>query len=157
MRLYSDKIQSREALISIVNTLKSAGKRIVFTNGCFDILHAGHVDYLQRAKKHGDVLVLGLNTDASVKRLKGESRPVQNQDARAFVLSGLACIDYVTLFDEDTPVELISALQPDIHVKGGDYSPEQLPEYAVIKAYGGDVVTEAFVPGYSTTSIIERS
>jgi glycerol-3-phosphate cytidylyltransferase len=157
MNLNSSKILSRESLKEQLILLKNDARKIVFTNGCFDILHAGHVDYLTRAKLHGDVLVIGVNSDSSVRLLnKGDNRPVNPEQARAFVLSGLSSVDFVTIFDEQTPVELIKFLQPDCHVKGGDYKKEELPEYAVIKAYGGDVIIEGFVPGFSTTSILEK-
>lgn len=149
------KIVDRAALIQIRNTLKTAGKTVVFTNGCFDILHAGHVAYLEDARALGDALVLGLNSDASVSRLKGPNRPITSEMNRARVMAGLQAVDYVCLFDEDTPVELIEAIQPDIHTKGGDYAPETLPEYSPIIAYGGRVEIIPFRPGLSSSSVIE--
>ena len=149
------KIVSRPALLQIRNALKLAKKTVVFTNGCFDILHAGHVAYLEDARALGDALVLGLNSDASVSRLKGPNRPITSETNRARVMAGLQAVDYVCLFDEDTPVELIEAIQPDIHTKGGDYAPETLPEYAPIVAYGGRVEIIPFRPGLSSSSVIE--
>lgn len=130
--------------------------RIVFTNGCFDVLHRGHVEYLGAARALGDVLVVGLNTDASVRRLKGPGRPVNPQDDRAYVLAGLAAVDAVTLFDEDTPHTLIAALLPDVLVKGGDYRPEEIVGAEEVRAAGGEVVVAPLVAGRSTTSILER-
>lgn len=150
------KILSRDVAQETIEQLKQNGKKVVFTNGCFDILHVGHVRYLQHARSLGDVLVLGLNTDDSVRRLKGPTRPVHNQDDRAEVLAALSCIDYVVLFDEQTPEAIISELKPSIHVKGGDYTEEQLPEAKIVRAYGGDVVIVDLVPGKSTTNTINK-
>jgi D-beta-D-heptose 7-phosphate kinase/D-beta-D-heptose 1-phosphate adenosyltransferase len=143
-------------LTAIIAAEKARGKRVVFTNGCFDLLHAGHVKYLQKARSLGDLLVLGLNSDASVRRLKGERRPLINEDERAHILAALDCIDYVAIFDEDTPLELITALKPDILTKGGDYSVERVVGKEVVEAYGGRVELVSFVDGKSTTNIIER-
>lgn len=129
---------------------------VVFTNGCFDILHRGHVSYLTQARALGDRLVVGLNDDASVRRLKGAGRPVVSQDDRAYVLAALACVDAVTLFDEDTPAELIAALLPDVLVKGGDYSPEQVVGRDIVESHGGRLVLIPFVAGRSTTDILQR-
>lgn len=131
-------------------------QKIVFTNGCFDLLHPGHIEYLAKARDLGDILIVGLNTDASVKRLKGEGRPTQNQEARAMVLAGLGNVDGVVLFDEDTPLELIKQVQPDVLVKGGDYEVKDIVGYDVVKARGGEVITIPFVDGFSTTSILEK-
>lgn len=131
-------------------------ERLVFTNGCFDILHRGHVEYLNAARALGDRLVVGLNTDASVRRLKGPERPLVPEDDRAFVLAGLACVDAVVLFDEDTPAALIEELVPDVLVKGGDYRVEDIVGGGTVRAAGGEVVVIPFVPGRSTTSIVER-
>lgn len=144
-------------LIDRIAVLKGQDKKIVTTNGCFDILHVGHVRYLQEAKNLGDVLIIGLNTDASVKRLKGDSRPVNNENDRAEVLSALNMVDYVVLFGEDTPVSILSQIQPDIHVKGGDYNVENLPEAKTIQEHGGKLVFVPFVEGKSTTKIIEKA
>lgn len=132
----------------------SADRKIVFTNGCFDILHAGHVDLLSRARKQGDLLVLGLNSDKSVRSIKGEKRPVTKQQQRAFVLAGLACIDYVIFFDEDTPYNLINAVQPDVLVKGGDWTVDNIVGRDIVEGRGGEVLSLALLPGYSTTSVI---
>ncbi|HEY4744385.1 MAG TPA: bifunctional D-glycero-beta-D-manno-heptose-7-phosphate kinase/D-glycero-beta-D-manno-heptose 1-phosphate adenylyltransferase HldE [Desulfuromonadaceae bacterium] len=150
------KIKNLDVLTGIIAAEKNRGKRIVFTNGCFDLLHAGHVKYLQKARGLGDLLVLGLNSDASVRRLKGEKRPLIGEDERAHILAALDCIDYVVLFDEDTPLALITQLKPDILVKGGDYTPEGVVGKEVVEAYGGRVELVAFVDGKSTTNIIER-
>ena len=133
------------------------GERIVFTNGCFDILHRGHVEYLQEAAALGQRLVIGLNSDASVKRLgKAPDRPINDQESRAVVLASLHCVDAVVIFDEDTPLELITALQPDVLVKGGDWKPEQIVGGAVVLASGGEVRSLAFVNGFSTTALVEK-
>ena len=132
------------------------GKKIVFTNGCFDILHVGHVRYLTAAKNFGDVLIVGLNTDESVKKLKGASRPINNQYDRAEVLLGLKAVDHVIFFGEDTAENLIAELQPDIYVKGGDYTLETLPEAKIVQAYGGQIELVQLVEGKSTTKIIEK-
>lgn len=145
------KITDIEKLKEILNK-KNNGKKIVFTNGCFDILHRGHVEYLQKAKGLGDLLVLGLNSDSSVKRLKGESRPINNEKDRAIILSALECVDYIIIFDEDTPLELIKNLKPDILVKGGDYKIENV----VGREYAKETVLIDFVDGYSTTKIIKN-
>ncbi|MEI6822607.1 MAG: D-glycero-beta-D-manno-heptose 1-phosphate adenylyltransferase [Bacteroidota bacterium] len=127
--------------------------KIVFSNGCFDILHAGHVDYLSKAADEGDVLIIGLNTDASTKRLKGPTRPINDQDARAMIMASLSFVTAVVLFDEDTPYNLIKQVQPDVLVKGSDYKPEDIVGYDILKAKGGEVKTLDLLPGYSTTSI----
>jgi len=150
------KIKNRDVLAALIASEKDRGKRIVFTNGCFDLLHAGHVKYLQKARNLGDLLVLGLNSDASVRRLKGEKRPLIGEEERAHILAALDCIDYVVLFDEDTPLELITALKPHILAKGGDYTPEGVVGKDVVEAYGGRVELVSFVDGKSTTNIIER-
>lgn len=150
------KIKNRDVLAALIAAEKAGGKRVVFTNGCFDLLHAGHVKYLQKARNLGDLLVLGLNSDASVRRLKGDKRPLICEDERAHILAALDCIDYVVLFDEDTPLELITALKPHILAKGGDYTPEAVVGKDVVEAYGGRVELVSFVDGKSTTNIIER-
>lgn len=149
----ADKILSRDALVERFGGGRSG--RVVFTNGCFDILHRGHVAYLYQARALGDALVVGLNTDASVRRLKGPERPVVREDDRAFVLAGLGCVDAVTLFDEDTPAELIAALLPDVLVKGGDYAPENVVGRDIVEARGGRLVLLPFVQGRSTTGILD--
>ena len=140
----------------LVEILKSQNKKVVFTNGCFDILHVGHLRYLNEAKKQGDVLIIGVNSDTSVKRLKGESRPINNQFDRAEMLSGLKAVDYTVIFEEDTPEELIATLKPSIHVKGGDYKKEDLPETKIVESYGGEVRILSFVEGKSTTNIVKK-
>ncbi len=130
--------------------------KIVFTNGCFDILHKGHIEYLIKAASLGTKLVIGLNTDASVKRLKGDSRPVNDEKARALLLASLIFVDEVILFDTDTPRDLIDFIQPDVLVKGGDYKTEEIVGYDIVKAKGGEVITLDFIEGYSTTSTIEK-
>ena len=149
-------VPTKEALAALGARLREEGKRIVFTNGCFDLLHVGHLRYLQEARALGDVLVVALNTDASVQRLKGPARPVVPEAERAELLAGLKCVDYVTLFDEPLPNETIAALRPDFHVKGGDYQAESLPETPVVRAGGGKVVIMPLVEGRSTTSLIRR-
>lgn len=130
--------------------------RVVFTNGVFDLLHPGHVDVLIGARTRGDVLVVGLNSDASVKRLKGADRPVRSEGERAYVLAALEAVDAVTLFEQDTPLELVQLLQPDVIVKGGDYSPDTVVGANEVRARGGDVVIIPLTPGHSTTSTIDR-
>lgn len=130
--------------------------RVVFTNGVFDLLHPGHVDVLVGARLRGDSLVVGVNSDASVKRLKGADRPIRGEGERAYVLAALECIDAVTVFDQDTPLELVETLRPDVIVKGGDYSPDTIVGANVVRARGGEVVIIPLTPGYSTTSTIER-
>ncbi len=132
------------------------GKTISFTNGCFDILHSGHIASLSEAAKEGDILIVGVNTDASTKRLKGDERPVNNENSRALLLASLAITDAVTLFDEDTPLELIKAVMPDVIVKGGDYTLDQMIGAKEVMANGGRVVINPIVEGYSTTGIIEK-
>lgn len=146
------KLISKSDIEFILSGENKAGKKIVFTNGCFDILHKGHVSYLKQAKKLGDILIIGLNSDGSVKRLKGTERPINNEKDRAFVLDALEAVDYVVIFDEDTPFELIKTIKPDYLVKGGDYKPENV----VGKEFAGQVVIIDFVNGYSTTSTIDK-
>ena len=150
-----EKIKEREELQRIIKGLTIKGKRIVFTNGCFDLLHVGHVRYLEQAKSLGDVLVVGINGDRSVQDLKGPRRPILPVEERAEILSGLGCIDYITVFDEPTPFELISVLQPNVLVKGGDWTREKIVGGEVVEGAGGEVVTIPFVEGSSTTNIIE--
>ena len=137
-------------------TLRAAGQRVVFTNGCFDILHSGHVRYLAAARALGDVLILGLNSDASVRRLKGETRPVNTAEDRAEVVGALKSVDAVVIFDEDTAEELIAKVHPAVYVKGGDYTPETLPEARIVERYGAEVAFIPLVAGKSTTNIIQR-
>lgn len=130
--------------------------KIVFTNGCFDLMHQGHIDYLSQAADHGDILIVGLNTDASVKRLKGENRPVQDERSRALLLSSLRFVDAVVLFDHETPYDLIKLVSPDVLVKGSDYSAEEIVGYDIVTAKGGEVITIDYLDGFSTTGLIEQ-
>lgn len=138
------------------NDFKRHGQKIVFTNGCFDVLHFGHVHYLLQAKKLGDILVIGLNSDDSVRRLKGPRRPINGENERALVLAALVCVDYVTLFEEDTPEELIKVVRPDVLVKGGDYTLDNIVGAEFVTQNGGIVTTIPFVEGFSSTRIIEK-
>jgi len=142
-------------LIKIRAVLKSENKKVVFTNGCFDILHAGHVDYLVKAKKQGDILIVALNSDKSVRRIKGEKRPIVPEEQRAFIISQLKCVDYVTFFDEDTPEKTIQTLVPDILVKGSDWKIENIIGRDIVEENGGSVVTIDFVTNTSSSGIIE--
>lgn len=149
-------VEDRNSLQNTLSQWKFQNEKIVFTNGCFDILHRGHIEYLAQAASFGTKLVIGLNTDASVKRLKGETRPVNNQEARAMLLSSLFFTDKIIFFEEDTPLELIRFIQPDILVKGADYKVEDIVGYDIVKARGGEVVTIDLTQGYSTTSILSK-
>lgn len=150
-----NKILNRDALAQQAKQWHAEGKKIVFTNGCFDILHRGHLEVLTTSSGYGDVLVVGLNTDASVKRLKGPERPVNDQDFRSWMMASLEMVNAVTLFDEPTPLALIEALKPDVIVKGGDYTPDQVVGATEVLARGGEVKIVPIVKGYSTTSLIE--
>jgi rfaE bifunctional protein nucleotidyltransferase chain/domain len=150
------KIKSSKDLAGTLTSLRRKGKKIVFTNGCFDILHVGHVDYLSKARRLGDILVIGLNSDSSVKKIKGKDRPINKEADRAKVLSALYFVDYITSFSENTPEGLIKKLKPDILVKGGDWKIEDIVGGAFVRSYGGKVKSIPFVKGYSTTSLIER-
>lgn len=150
------KIYTLEELLPILAQYKQEQKKIVFTNGCFDILHAGHVRYLRAARSLGDCLIVGLNSDSSVQALKGLSRPVNTQDDRAEVLAGLAAVDYIIVFPDATAEKLVITLQPDIYVKGGDYVVEQLPEAKHVLAYGGVIELIPEVKGRSTTATIQK-
>ena len=147
------KILNEAALDSWLVRMRFKNKKIVFTNGCFDILHPGHIVYLSKAADSGDVLIIGLNSDASVRKLKGKDRPVMDQDSRALLLASLCFVSGVVLFDEDTPYSLIRLIQPDVLVKGSDYRPEEIVGYDIVKARGGEVLTIDFVEGYSSSSI----
>lgn len=148
-------VKTIEELYKIRKELKAQNKKVVFTNGVFDILHAGHVDYLSKAKELGDVLIVGVNSDASVKRIKGELRPVVPQHERAFIISSLKPVDFVTIFEEDTPLEVINKLIPDVLVKGADWSKDKIVGADVVEANGGSVETIKFVNQTSTTNIIK--
>lgn len=150
------KIKSSAILAKTLARLRTGGKRIVFTNGCFDILHVGHIRYLAKAKSLGDVLVIGLNSDSSVKAIKGNARPINNEKERAEILSSLAFVDYVTIFDEATPEALIEKLKPHILVKGGDWRMRDIIGGDFVKREGGRVVSLPFVKGYSTSSLLKR-
>jgi D-beta-D-heptose 7-phosphate kinase/D-beta-D-heptose 1-phosphate adenosyltransferase len=149
-------VVTRAGLVKIRAGLKREGKKVVFTNGCFDIVHRGHIEYLTKAKALGDILLVGMNTDASVRRLKGPARPVVCQDDRAFVLAALRVVDYVCLFDEDTPQELIKAIVPDVLVKGSDWAIDSIVGKDIVEAAGGKVQTIDFVSDRSTTNIIQK-
>jgi D-glycero-beta-D-manno-heptose 1-phosphate adenylyltransferase len=150
------KLVDRQDLRSLGERLRAEGRRIVFTNGCFDVLHVGHARYLRGAREQGDVLVVGVNSDSSVRALKGPDRPVVPEDERAEMLAALACVDYVTVFPDATPVETIRMLRPHVHVKGGDYDAESLPEAAAVREGGGEVRIMPLVPGRSTTDVVKR-
>jgi rfaE bifunctional protein nucleotidyltransferase chain/domain len=150
-----EKIKSFSEISQIANSLRNT-KKIVFTNGCFDILHSGHIAYLYEAKKLGDILIIGLNSDNSIKRIKGEKRPIVLQEERAFLLSALEMVDYVTIFDEDTPYELIKIIKPHILVKGGDWPIDNIVGKDIVESYGGKVLNIPLIEGKSTTNIIER-
>lgn len=153
----TSKILSWEQAREVVRQLQTQGRKVVFTNGCFDLLHVGHVRYLQAARALGDFLVVGLNTDASVRRLgKGTDRPLVPEKERAEILAALACVDAVVLFSQDTPLELILHLRPDVLVKGGDYTLETVVGAREVQAWGGEVRIIPLVPGYSTTSLVAR-
>ena len=155
MRNCNDKILTKTAMVAEREHLQAEGKTVVFTNGCFDILHSGHVTYLGFSRRQGDVLVLGMNSDASVRRNKGDDRPINDEQERAQVLAALECIDYVVLFDEDEPVMLVEALLPDVLVKGEDWA-HYVSGREVVEAAGGKVVLAKMVEGRSTTGTIER-
>ncbi len=150
------KLVKREELPELLKELRSQGKTIVTTNGCFDILHVGHVRYLQKTKTFADVLIVALNSDISVKKIKGPDRPVNNENDRAEILCALSCVDYVVLFDESSPENLLVEIKPDVHTKGADYTVETLPEAKAIMANGGRIEFISFVEGKSTTAVIEK-
>ncbi len=151
-----NKIVRQNLLRETLLALKAQGKKIVFTNGCFDLVHLGHLDYLEKARGKGDVLVIGLNSDQSIRRLKGASRPVMDENSRARLLAALEFVDYVVLFDEDTPLELIRDILPDVLVKGDDYQVSNIVGADVVMSNGGKVETVELVKGYSSTAIIEK-
>lgn len=151
----NQKIYQRNKLASILQQTRTDGAVVVTTNGCFDVLHLGHLRYLQAARQLGDLLVVAVNSDTSVRQLKGENRPLVPEEERAEMLAGLECVDYVVIFPELTPIDLLSELKPNLHVKGGDYKLEQLIERDVVEANGGEVIVGLNVPGKSTTNLIE--
>ena len=151
------QVRTFDTIEAALAPLRSQGKKIVFTNGVFDLLHIGHVRYLQEARSLGDALVIGVNADASVKRLKGPTRPIQNENDRAEILAALACVDFTVIFTEDTPENLIHKVKPDILVKGGDWKIETIVGAPFVMSYGGKVMSLQFVDGKSTTKLIEKS
>ena len=156
MSSFPKKLKSLRALVSLISKAKQSGRTVVFTNGCFDLLHAGHVRCLKEARSLGDLLVVGLNRDASVRRLKGRGRPVMPEKDRAEVLSALECVDYLVFFSEQTPEKLIRALCPDFLVKGGDWKKGSIAGAAFVRSYGGKVSSLGFANGYSTTAMIKK-
>lgn len=156
IELLNNKIFTWETLKNQVAAWQNEGKKIVFSNGCFDLVHKGHIDYLNRAADLGDVLVMGLNTDASVSKLKGPHRPIQDEDSRLVIIAALQCVNAVVLFNEETPYELIKLVQPDVLVKGSDYKPENIVGYDVVIAKGGQVKTIDYLPGFSTSGIEKK-
>ena len=154
--MIKSKIKSVTSLAKILAGLRARRKKIVFTNGCFDFLHVGHVIYLSKARKIGDILVVGLNSDSSVRALKGAGRPVNDERSRAIVLSALSCVDYISIFSESTPETLIKRLKPDVLVKGGDWKGKGIAGSDLVRSRGGRVVTIPFVKGFSTSSIIKK-
>lgn len=151
-KIYGD-VESLKRMISV---WRFKSNKVVFTNGCFDILHLGHIDYLMKAADLGDMLIIGMNSDASVKQLKGSHRPINDENARKTIMASLHFVDAVILFDEDTPYNLIKEIRPDVLVKGADYKPEEIAGYDILKSTGGEVVTLELLPGYSTTLIEEK-
>lgn len=157
LKIIQNKILNPDALNRTLIRWRFKGKKIVFTNGCFDLLHLGHVDYLSKAKDLGDILIVGVNTDKSVQILgKGENRPITDENSRATLMASLHFVDAVVLFDEETPYNLIKMVQPDILVKGSDYKVEDVVGYNIVKAKGGEVISIDLVPGYSTTAIEQK-
>jgi len=150
-----EKIRTREELVQIVRQVQREGKKVVTTNGCFDLLHVGHVRYLQAARELGDMLIVAVNSDSSVRALKGENRPLIPEVERAEMLAGLECVSYVTIFSELDPIPLLTKVKPDIHVKGGDYKLEELIEREAVESYGGKVIVGFNVPGKSSTDLIK--
>jgi D-beta-D-heptose 7-phosphate kinase/D-beta-D-heptose 1-phosphate adenosyltransferase len=154
--LLKRKIISLSGLKSILTGLKEKGERIVFTNGCFDLLHFGHVKYLQEAKKKGDILVVAVNSDASIRKIKGKKRPIIDENSRLSVVAALESVDYVVLFEEDTPLKVIKALKPDILIKGADWDKKDIVGSDFVLSLGGEVITIKLSKGYSTTDIIKK-
>jgi D-glycero-beta-D-manno-heptose 1-phosphate adenylyltransferase len=151
-----NKILDQDKLINSLTMWRFLSKKIVFTNGCFDIIHLGHIDYLSKASDEGDVLIVGLNSDSSTAKLKGPSRPINNQVARAMILASFQFVSAVVIFDEPTPYQLISTVQPDVLIKGGDYRVEQIVGFDIVKAKNGIIKTIDFLEGYSTSGIEEK-
>jgi len=151
------KVISLRDLLPKLNSLRSDGLSIAFTNGCFDIIHRGHIEYLFKASELADILIIGLNTDDSVKRLKGPARPVQDQESRSLILASLYFVDFVILFSDDTPYQLISGVEPNVLVKGGDYKAEEIVGYDIVREKDGQVITIPLTEGYSSSSIIRKA
>jgi glycerol-3-phosphate cytidylyltransferase len=157
MRNVETKVfESVHDLSEVIALLKHQGKTIVTTNGCFDLLHTGHISYLTEAASFGDYLIVGINSDMSVQKLKGPGRPVQKENDRAFIIGSLKMVDFVFIFSESDPRAFLNILKPDVHVKGGDYTPEKLPEREIVEANGGKIAIVSFVDGYSTSSIVKK-
>ncbi len=156
LEIIKSKIIEGESLKRQLSVWRFLGKRIVFTNGCFDIIHLGHIDYLSKAKDLGDILIVGLNTDDSVKRIKGDTRPITDEKSRAMILSSLRFVDAVAFFNEDTPHNLIKEVQPDILIKGSDYKADEIVGSDIVQKKGGKVITIEYLEGYSTTSILDK-
>jgi rfaE bifunctional protein nucleotidyltransferase chain/domain len=156
LRIIKKKIIKGYSIHQWLSFWRFKGKTIVFTNGCFDILHRGHIEYLSKAADYGDVLIIGLNSDKSVKKLKGPGRPYQDQKSRALILASLQFVTAVILFNEETPYELIRLIQPDVLVKGGDYKPDEIVGFDIVKAKGGRVVTISYINSCSTSNLIEK-
>ena len=154
--IIKSKIVTKETLKNLLNIWKFKDNKIVFTNGCFDLIHRGHIEYLAKAANLGDILIIGVNTDKSTKKLKGNKRPLQDEYSRALILSSLHFVNNVILFDEDTPYELIKFIQPDILVKGSNYKAEEIVGSDIVKAKGGEIITIDFIEGFSTTNIINK-
>jgi D-glycero-beta-D-manno-heptose 1-phosphate adenylyltransferase len=152
----SNKVFSHDSAVNQVQSWQTKGEKIVFTNGCFDLVHRGHVEYLAKAADLGTKMIVGLNTDASVSRIKGPSRPLVDEQSRAILMAAFEFVDMIVFFDEETPYELIKALQPDVLVKGSDYKAENIVGYDIVTGKGGTVETIDFVPGFSTTSLIKK-
>ncbi len=157
MSNFAARVLNDQNISETIEKYRSQNKKIVFTNGCFDLLHVGHVSYLEQAKALGDILVVGINTDESVRSLKGPTRPIQNENDRADILAALKAVDHTILFGDETPLELIKKVKPDFLVKGGDWKPAQIVGSEFVMSYGGEVKSLKFIDGRSTTSIIEKS
>lgn len=156
MRNLEEKIVTIDNISKLSDKLRASGNKIVTTNGCFDILHLGHITYLIEAKNLGDILIVGINSDRSVEKLKGPNRPLQPELIRAKQIAGLESVDYVTIFPDDTPINLLGLIKPNVHVKGGDYLPEKLPEKQIVESCGGKVICVSMMTGFSTTDLIEK-
>lgn len=156
MRIAKNKIKSPQELKKIISRLKKQGKKIAFTNGCFNILHYGHVSYLEKAKRLTDILVIAINSDSSMRRIKGKTRPILNLGDRMGIIAALECVDFITSFNQDTPREIIKLLKPDMLIKGGDWNRNEIVGKNVVESYGGKVKTIPYIKGQSTTKIINR-